>query len=649
MTLKQFSHNSRRVLFIILLLSVVNVGVFLVWIITGPRSVPFLGYRIENALNDLSPDYKVKIKETVLEWPGWKDNVGIHLKNTVLINKENEEVATIPDMAVNLQFLYLLAGQVRLKDLAVNTPVIYIKRPTIDKDFYGPPLPSTAMDYKAIYQKIALGILTNIKRNNYALPVENIFFNNGRLVVAGNLEEVVWQFPEGYLSFMEVEGRAAYRAEINIISDQSGSLVTSSGFLNEQGGTTLHFEASNIPSQIVTDLFPYLQWMEKNDIRLNGDADIIFEASGKVASASFHALTRKNKMALEAWIKLIGVENNKTDSNAEQDFRITGNALVTNISMPELQYYWPDYLAVDARDWILRNIRKGFVPEASIIADMLLSNIKSGNIPPDAIEAQVQFKDLEVDYAEGDMPLLTHAKGVAIFTTNAMNLSLERGNIKEADVTGNVAITDMVNNPAMEIKGHFAGKLEELVEFFTVTADKNRRSVDKIKNATGKATSDFTFRFPVYVDLKPEEILVSATASIEEASIHDVTENMDLSGGIFTAKVENSLLNIEGKAFLNQTQANIKFSEREDEKNKGNYIDEYLIGTYVTNDELVQLGFPKNEILRGAFAVKVAVTESGNTRDVVAKIDAADGEINVAPLGFLKPIGARAELELSFQ
>jgi uncharacterized protein involved in outer membrane biogenesis len=94
----------------------------------APFRVSFLTPYLERGLNELDPNIKVKIAETVLTWSGWESPLDLHARNVQVQDAEGNGLAQLPDIAVSLSVPALLVGEIAPSAIEVSGPRLIVVR-----------------------------------------------------------------------------------------------------------------------------------------------------------------------------------------------------------------------------------------------------------------------------------------------------------------------------------------------------------------------------------------------------------------------------------------------------------------------------------------------------------------------------------------
>ena len=66
---------------------------------SGPISLAFLSPYIENAVNSSQPNFKLKMKDTILTWAGWERTLDIRVLEVRILKPDGSLVGSIPEVS----------------------------------------------------------------------------------------------------------------------------------------------------------------------------------------------------------------------------------------------------------------------------------------------------------------------------------------------------------------------------------------------------------------------------------------------------------------------------------------------------------------------------------------------------------------------
>ncbi len=96
----------------------------------GPISLGFLSPYIEESVNRGQPNFKFKMRDTILTWAGWERSFDIRILDVQILNHEDEIISSVPELSFALNRSALLQGEVAPDSLEIFGPKLRVIRQT---------------------------------------------------------------------------------------------------------------------------------------------------------------------------------------------------------------------------------------------------------------------------------------------------------------------------------------------------------------------------------------------------------------------------------------------------------------------------------------------------------------------------------------
>lgn len=330
---------------------------------------------------------------------------------------------------------------------------------------------------------------------------------------------------------------------------------------------------------------------------------------------------------------------------------VTGS--VKHVAFNDLSRYWPKRLGVDARDWVIPNLRDGIADRASI--SLTLRPGKDGITELVSLAGDMQGHGVTVDYLS-PMPPVTNAAASATFNEKRFDIQIEGGDgYKGLKVMGGtIGLLKLQHDmPEAEIALDILGPVTSALELIDQPplGFASELGIEP-QSADGHVTTHVKLNFPLEVDLEASEVKAEAHAHIEGARIQEALFEKELSDGTLDLEVTNDALALKGTASLGGVPVQLDWSH--DFRETALFRDRYeLSGTIHDVLNLGALGIEVPDILarymRGGAEANVNYTEFGDGRQALsARVDLSNINLAAEELGWSKPLGVpgTAVLEL---
>lgn len=618
---------------------------FFMWIKAQPRSIPYLTEKIESDLNKFSSDFKVDVGDTILQWEGIKEGLGIHVINSRIISSYKGDIASFPDIKIGLDVFSLIFGNLKLNEVNISSPEIRVyagaEISQDDKDFISS-IPVT------VYQQAVVEALSAIRKNDNYIPIERIILKNAKLIINNGREEVVWNIKNAYSDFMVVGDKATFQSGIDIILAGKETEIKSEGSLDEHGALRLKIGFSDIKASFVADVIPKLSWFQKVDMAVEGSFDFVITGDGNINSAEAHILTGKKNEFKEKglyfdFLAKAKIHKKYKDNVNVPEVKITGS--VKNLKNDDLEKYWPEDLGVDAREWVTKRIRSGIYSKAEAELNITPDDFINKRLSKTGLNATVEIEKARVNYFD-DLPPLEDAFGVARFDGDSMEIAVNSAKVASSNITSGKVIMNGIPEPVTDviISGKISGLASDLPVFMKLKADDGGSAKADI---SGEAETDFTLKFPLFREMKLADLTIEAKSDLAKAIIKDKEKDIQISNGQFELKLDKDKMSLLGKGYLNSVHSTINYNEFFAEKRE--FDSSFEITTYATPAELKRFGFPDLKPVSGSVGVKLLVSEKGKNKNIDIKIDAKDADIDIPEIGFKKLPEEAAEFSVSLK
>ncbi|MEE9318257.1 MAG: AsmA-like C-terminal region-containing protein [Rhodospirillales bacterium] len=95
---------------------------------SGPISLAFLSPYIENAVNSSQPNFKLKMKDTILTWAGWERTLDIRVLEVRILKPDGSLVGSIPEVSFSLSGKALVGGLLAPQSIELFGPRLLVRR-----------------------------------------------------------------------------------------------------------------------------------------------------------------------------------------------------------------------------------------------------------------------------------------------------------------------------------------------------------------------------------------------------------------------------------------------------------------------------------------------------------------------------------------
>ena len=335
----------------------------------------------------------------------------------------------------------------------------------------------------------------------------------------------------------------------------------------------------------------------------------------------------------------------------DQEHAVAVDITARDVRAEDLPAFWPEKLGVDARKWVLENIKKGRVSEAKVRLDLRADDFGPAPLRNEAVDGMFAFEGLSVRYVD-EMPALEDGAGKAVFDADRMDFEVEGASNAGLAVTGGaVTITGMGKPGKLATQLHVVAEAEGSIGQALAILDHppleiGRELSFQPSKTSGSVNVSLDVRMPLHDDVTEEEAVVLAEADLTDLAIGELPKiggNVRLDQGAFRLVLDEAAVRLEGTAEVNTVPLAISiFEPLEDETSKRRIE---LEGN-LSREQLERQGMSVDG-LDGFFGFKATVTETGNHFWIDLEADLEP--LGIAPPGLVwrKPAGQAGMLRAS--
>ncbi len=334
------------------------------------------------------------------------------------------------------------------------------------------------------------------------------------------------------------------------------------------------------------------------------------------------------------------------------------------IPVDTIKRLWPVNLAPGTREWIGSNIRAGYVNRAEFKIHLPPGEIASARtgipIPNEHIRLKFDAADVEFSYLPG-LPPVKKASGHALLEGDRLGITLAKGSVKLP--SGKHIRLSKVNFtiPAIhedvslgKTNGHvdivLAGKTSRILELLDM---KPLGYISKLKIKPrlvgGSSRGKVKLVIPLMREVSFDEISIMADATLENASIKNIYDGINLGDGDVRIKVSKKGLAAKGRITLNKVPLTLKWNESFVEGKKLTTRFE-LAGT-LDDEHRKALNLDLTDVMTGPARVRlVARANRGAIRTAHVEANLTPSRLKQDDIKWFKPakIPAKAVFNLEF-
>jgi len=659
----------------------------------GPIVLDFLTPAIEDALAAGDGSLTVRLGTTVLMQGDNDRLLEIHAFDVRAFGADGQQIAAVPDMSFNLSGRALLSGIVAPNTIRLYGPRLKLLRAPDGRVRLGinnraeeaDPTPES----EAVADAIRDALLGDPDPAKPGRTLQSLTVRSAEIVVDDQVLGRQWRIPQSDLTFrraeaglivsgrarLELDGdaigldvEASYRKETEAVEALARFAALRPALLARFGGALTPLAAADLPlSGSVHALLDRDGRLDRLDIDLTGGAGSITPPPPLVET-SVHLdslLLRGSYLRSTGRIDLAGL---KLDFGGGATLAVTGavegwampaggpvrlDAVVHDLAVDRLRDLWPQGVGQNARDWVIPNLSKGIVREATL---GLVAHLPPGGDPATLVLGHVggtiRAEGVTVDYLHPMPP----ARGVAANVTydaQSMRIALTAGEVFGLRLKdGVVGFTGLDQEDQFaDIALTIAGPIPDALRLLDSPPLRYAQALGIEPGKTGgDATTRLSLKFPLLKALRLDDLEILAQASVKSLSLPKVALGQDLDGGALDLAVDGKGLDAVGTVSLGGMAAALTWRENFSAKGAPFRSRYHLKAAAVSDEMRRRLGLDAGAFLTGPVGADVTIIfGDGGRGDIDGRLDLAPARLSLPGLGWTKEPGKPGTAEASIR
>jgi hypothetical protein len=349
-----------------------------------------------------------------------------------------------------------------------------------------------------------------------------------------------------------------------------------------------------------------------------------------------------------------GVRMRGSFAGGDQSVGINLALRFRDLSAAMLKKLWPPIVAPNTRTWIEKNISAGKISDGELIVDL----------PPNAFAEAQSRQSLSKEMISGrfsltgvtaaymsKLPVIANASGEARIQGDVFDLAMEEGEVtvpsgsKIALKNGTMHATALLA-PVTPAEFHLAATsdVSSLLEFMRL--DPINLAPDAGFDASrlkGNTTVALALDLPLEHEITRDDVKLKADARIENASLKDALDGIDLSDGDLTLTVDNSGVAAQGPIKINGIAAKLNWSRQSGPDGAQSAV----IETELDESERDKIGAHVNDYIGGPVKLKATMAQfHDDPGKVRIEADLSKAELRLDTVGWVR--GPSAKTTASF-
>lgn len=671
------------------------------WRLTeGPVSIDFLVPYVEQALGDFDENADFEVAETLLAWNPSQKAVEIRVRSAVARDADGEVVASLPDVGVELSLRALAQGTFAPTEIEVTGARIFLVRDIDGRFFVGDEAlserPETAVgigrpqDEDAVTGSSAAlesamdRLMQPPDPQNPLAFLREVRIVGGTIVLEDRRAGLLWYAPDASVSIRR--DTAGLAGELDLALQTGTEQATLNGaFLYDRADGTLDLALTldNLSPAAIAPIASELRPLKSFSASLGANLSASMSLEGRVDFLRFTLTSSAGDLAvadlLPAPLPIRGMEVKGRFDGPTQELVIDGGSLrlgsdeevgpeisfdgtlqvvegvfqaagrveTANVRVDDLARYWPPIASPNGREWVLENIRRGVADSAKIEVAASVPEDDLGAVEIHSVTGSLAYSGLDIHFLR-PMPPITDVSGTATFDVDGMYFKPRGGRLDDLIVQpSDIRIEGFRRKgpESMTIRSRVEGPVRDAL--LLLNHDR-LKLIDGLgirpEDTGGSAVTQLAFDFPLISDLSFDDIVLSASAGIENALVKQVLFGQDATNGQLELALTNTQMELKGPVELGGVAGTVEWFEPFESKHPTGSVIKALVPS-IDNAGRERLGFDFLPYLDGPVSASIVYIAQRNLPDevqLVANLEVA--ALAVEPLLWAKPPGTAGEV-----
>ncbi len=643
-----------RVVEAVFLLAVVGAAVLTWRLSQGPIAIdaiaPYVSEAFTQAGAQAGGGVKFQVDHLEFKWAGLKARPELTARNVRLMEPNGGVIASLPSMVVRLSPQALIRGVIAPDTVLLSNPIIrFVHRADgslgLGSGSSGTALPNPAAAAPAVptveptnsnvvAEELIRALTRPASEENRAGYLNTVTIADTTLVLADEVSGRRWIAPSATLTFTRIQGSLELLATLPVVEDGRRWTVTARGrYIEATRKLAFDVDIDGFRPTRVARLAKQLVPFGAIDLPVSGKAQANFTLAGNSArldeitfdvkgaagnlhlpapvDQSYPVRTLSLKGSASANLDKITIDEGKVELDRAGDVRpvitvsaegvnlntaphVTVRATLPDVSLAGLKDYWPQTVAPNTRDWIVRNLDGGGATGTEFRMELdgprLEELVQSGTM------LTTRLHGINVAYMPR-MPKVIGTDGVLTLTREQVVIAVSGGHVPDSQsgtglkVTGGkvrlygLDIGKERGDISLDIVGEF-GEAMRLVDHEPL-GYAHAVGIDPTQ-VVGLANISLKLDFPLIKDLKRDQVTIAVKAKTTGVGIPNVAFSLPLNQGDFALELTGKGMTVEGKANLGGIPSVVSWIE--DFEGKGDVRSTYVLDPVVNNNQRPLLG-----------------------------------------------------------
>ncbi|WP_239988639.1 YhdP family protein [Paramagnetospirillum kuznetsovii] len=650
---------------------------------SGPITLDFLTPYIEQGLTAKDGSLRVKLDTTVLAMGGGERMLEIHASNVrAYVAGGDQPIASVPDMGLSLSGRALLHGAVAPHSIRLHGAQVRLVRGQDGSLQWGigggaQSADETPTDAGAVVAAIKDAMLGAPDPAKPGRALQSLTVQGADLMVDDRALGGTWHAPAVDLVIRRVDGGVAAKGKAALdLSGEKGEVILDAAYGKASGAVDANLRLGGVRPAVLARFGGALAQLAIIDMPLSGSISgrmggdgvverLSFDLSGGVGTLDLpapfsarHAVTSAAlRGELTKGMTRLDLHELRIDLGGPNltlalvadglggETVVKAEGAIRDTPVDQVRDLWPEGLAQNARDWVVPNLSKGVVREATITLSMRSASGRFDDVAIDHLAGEVHPEGVTVDYLH-PMPVARNTIGDCTFNTNSFRIALKGGEVYGLRLKeGAIVFTGLDKDDQFaDIELVIAGPATDALRLIDNPPLRYAQALGiEPANVSGDAVAKVRLKFPLLKTLRLDDVGIKANATVRNVVIPRVMMGLDLSDGVLNLEVDAKGLDATGPVVLATIPGTLAWRENfsKGQPFRSRY---HLKAPAVSEDQRKLLGLDGvpfvAPFVAGPVGGEVTATFSdGGKGEIEAKVDLAASHMQLPGLGWTKPEG----------
>ncbi len=553
----------------------------------SPIPLNFMNDYIESSIAPPDSGMRFNIEQMQMEWDGDHQSIVLRIHTMQAYDSADQLLATFPDLAIGISLQGLLFGNIAPSRVILISPSLTVIRYADGHFGFSPASETKDQQQPSAGYGNLVGDLFKALSNDGAVRgleyLRRVEIKDGDILFDDQKNQVSFWAPKVDLEVKRTRkgifGKAALNVELN---EKITRFQSSLSWPDGSDVIVLGNQFDNIDLTHVAELLPELRDFAFLRTPISGNLNATVAKDGALRSFDFIAKGGKGTIEQsQLFTQNVPIQNIDLDVHYDEqgnlnikrahfDFgnmnasingkihrqdgqhQIQIQAQINNVDLKDLDMYWPQSMAKDARDWVVPNIKSGHVGVAKAELKARAPENDIAALTVDSVAGEIQFDNVTVDYFN-PLPVATGLVGVANFDADQFRIKSNGGKANGISIgESNVVIKGLSQEDQdIDIAVKVSGNLTQVLEIIDYEPLRlpSRRDI-KPHSIRGTFTADVGIKFPLLKDLQLEQLAIDVKGDMQKVYYDAAFWDFPLSRGVMKAVVTDKDMEISGDAYL---------------------------------------------------------------------------------------------------